>query len=65
MNVTIPTSYLAEQNFRNVSEETDTNKLFYDNEREKNFIGWEQANLPLLFLQINPLLVLHSYDELS
>lgn len=49
MNVTIPTSYLAEQNFRHVSEETDTNKLFYDNEREKNFIGWEQANLSLLF----------------
>lgn len=65
MNVTIPTSYLAEQNFRHVSEETDTNKLFYDNEREKNFIGWEQANLSLLFLQINPLLVLHSDDELS
>lgn len=49
MNVTTPTSYLPEQNFRNVSEETDTNKLFYDNEREKNFIGWEQANLSLLF----------------
>lgn len=53
MIVTTTISYLPEQNFSNVSEETDTSELFYDNDREKNFIGWEQANLSLFSLQIN------------